>query len=399
MKAACVRSFGGLDVIHYEDIPRPEPAKGEVLVRVRAAGVGPWDAWVREGKSALHQPLPLVLGADLSGIVEAVGEGVVSPLPGDEVFGVTNSMFIGAYAEYAIAQPERLAPKPPGLGPIEAASVPVVAVTAWQMLFDYGGVTAGKRVLIHGAAGNVGAFAVQLARKTGAYVIATAFTGDVEAVRSLGANEVIDIGSAPRFEDHARNIDIVIDTVGNETLSRSFDVLRTGGILVSSVSIPDQDEAERRQVRGVFFLVDVTTDCLNQVSKLLDTGEIQARVGEVLPLSEARLAHAMLAGRPHRPGKIVLIPALSQRYSERAMREITSERPERILTAEARTRWEITELEATARDLVDEGVWVAAFREQRWEIEGTESPIQEPSKLLDAPSARGYTPEHGPGSF
>ncbi len=305
MRAVCVYQFGGLDAIVYEDVPRPAAAEGQVLVRVIAAGVGPWDAWVRAGKSALPQPLPLILGSDLSGVVEDVGPGVSGFHPGDDVFGVTNSRFTGAYADYAVAEDAMITRKPTRLSYVEAASVPVVASTAWQMVFDHGQVDCTKRVLVHGAAGNVGAYAVQLAKRAEAEVIATAFTRDADYVRTLGAVQVLDVQTT-RFEERVKDVDVVVDTIGGETLDRSFEVLKPGGVLVSSVAMPDQDKAARRRVRGVFFLVAVTSEGLTRIADLLDSGDLTTNVGEVLPLAEARLAHEMLAGKPHKRGKIVL---------------------------------------------------------------------------------------------
>jgi NADPH:quinone reductase-like Zn-dependent oxidoreductase len=274
-------------------------------VRVRAAGVGPWDAWVRAGKSAIPQPLPLTLGADLSGIVEELGPGVAGVHPGDEVFGVTNSRFTGAYAEYAVAEASMIARKPARLSHAEAASVPVVASTAWQMVFDYGQVDGTKRVLVHGAAGNVGTFAVQLARKAGARVIGTVLTADVDYAYTLGTDDVIDVQKSP-FEEKAKDVDVVIDTVGGETLDRSFEVLKAAGVLVSSVAEPDQDKAAKHGIRALFFLVAVTSGVLSKIANLFDARQLSTNVGEVLPLAEARLAHEMLAGKPHKRGKIVL---------------------------------------------------------------------------------------------
>jgi NADPH:quinone reductase-like Zn-dependent oxidoreductase len=305
MHAVLVQEFGGLEALVYMQVPRPVAGAGQVLLRVKAAGVGPWDAWVRAGMSALPQPLPLILGADLAGIVEGVGSSVADFKPGDEVFGVTNSQFTGAYAEYALAEARMIALKPSQIGFLEAASIPVVAITAWQMLFDHGQVGNTKKVLIHGAAGNVGVYAVQLAKRTNATVVATAFTKDLEYVRSLGADEVID-ATITRFDDLVKDVDVVIDTVGGETLERSFDVLKPGGILVSSVSMPDKEKAAQHNVRGVFFLVKVTTEGLNTISKLLEQHQLVTDLGEVLPLTNTRLAHEMLAGKPHKRGKIVL---------------------------------------------------------------------------------------------
>jgi NADPH:quinone reductase-like Zn-dependent oxidoreductase len=306
MKAIRVRAFGGVDVLAYEDVEAPVPGHGQVLVRVKAAGVGPWDAWVRSGTSKVQQRLPLTPGSDLAGVVERVGADTPFDA-GDEVYGVTNSDFIGAYAEYAVATATMLARKPASIGFVAAASVPVVASTAWQMVFEHGRVDATKRVLVHGGAGNVGAYAVQMARGVAQEVIATALPDDLDYVRSLGANDVVNVRTTP-FESAVRDLDVVIDTVGGETLARSFAVLKPGGVLVSSVADPDRELAARYQVRPVFFLVNVTSEGLTQLAGMLDAGRLTTCVGEVLPLSQARVAHEMLAGQPHKRGKIVLQP-------------------------------------------------------------------------------------------
>jgi NADPH:quinone reductase-like Zn-dependent oxidoreductase len=305
-KACRIDRFGPPNVITLADIERPTPAAGEVLIRVRAAGVGPWDAWIRAGKSALPQPLPLTLGSDLSGFVTAIGPGVAGLRPGDAVFGVTNPNFTGAQADYAVARAAMIAPKPEGLDDIDAASVPVVAVTAWQALFEEAGLTHGQTVLIHGAAGNVGAYAVQLARWAGLTVCATASARNLDYVHILGAHTIID-HRAGRFEDTVRNADAVIDLVGGETQTRSFAVLKPGGMLVSAVSPLDQSLAARHGVKARFFLVDVTTERLIRIGGMLQRGILRTDVGAVLPLAAARTAHAMLEGtRPHPRGKIVL---------------------------------------------------------------------------------------------
>lgn len=288
-----------------EKVLQPAPGKAQLLVRVKAAGVGPWDAWVRAGKSALPQPLPLILGSDLSGIVEEVGPGVSGFQPGAEVFGVTNSQFTGAYAEYAVADADMIAHKPRRLSFVQVASVPVVATTAWQMVFDYGHVVGGKRVVVHGAAGNVGAYAVQFVKRAGAEVISTTFARDVDYLKAMGTDLVIDV-AATHFENTVKEADVVIDTVVGEMLDRSFEILKPSGVVVSSVGQPDQNKAARYQIRGVFFIVNVTSGGLTRIADLMDCGEVTTEVGEVLPLSEARLAHEMLADKPHKRGKIVL---------------------------------------------------------------------------------------------
>ncbi len=305
MRAVRVHRFGGIEALVYEEMVRPTPKKGQVLVRVKAAGVGPWDAWVRAGKSAIDQPLPLVPGSDLSGVVEEIGADVYGFRPGEEIFGVTNARFTGAYAEYAVAEAGMIAPKPKRLSFVEAASVPVVASTAHQMVFDYGGVDASKRVLVLGGAGNVGRYAVQLAVRTAAEVFAGVRLHDAPYVPALTPDHIVDL-QAPRFEDKVKDVDAVIDTVGGQTLDRSFDVLKPGGIVVSSVAEPDRENAARHDVRGIFFLVAVTSQGLAEIAKLFDSGDLATDVGEVMPLAEARSAHEMLAGKPHKRGKIVL---------------------------------------------------------------------------------------------
>jgi NADPH:quinone reductase-like Zn-dependent oxidoreductase len=303
MKAARIHNFGGPEVIVIEDVPVSLPASGEVLVRVAATGVGPWDALIREGKSKVAPNPPLTLGSDLSGLVEAVGPGVTELKNGDEIYGVTNPQFVGANAEYAIAFANMIARKPRGLTDIEAASVPVVAVTAWQMLFDYAHAEAGQTVTILGAAGNVGGYAVQLAARAGLHVIAVARAKEADYVRSLGAENVLD-SQIGRFEDRLPPFDVLIDTVGGEIRERSLAALKPGGVLVTVVSTDPLPS--RPDVRGVFFYVEVTTERLNAISQWFDSAELRSNVGSVLPLKENRTAHEMLAGAPHKKGKIVL---------------------------------------------------------------------------------------------
>jgi NADPH:quinone reductase-like Zn-dependent oxidoreductase len=250
--------------------------------------------------------LPLTLGADLSGEVDAVGEGVSDWVVGSAVFGVTNARFTGAYAEYAIAEPARLAERPQRLTAVEAAATPVVAVTAWQALFEEARLQRGDRVLIHGASGGVGAFAVQLARRAGLQIAATAPARDLAFVRDLGAETAVD-GYGERFEDLGRGFDAVIDIVGGEVQRRSFGVLKHGGALVSTVSPPDLALAERNGVRAGFFLVDVTTERLKRIADLVTRDALIVDVGAVLPLQSAQEAHDMIEGtRPKPRGKIVL---------------------------------------------------------------------------------------------
>lgn len=305
MKAARVHEFGGIDAIVLDDVAIPIPGNNQLVVEVKAAGVGNWDALARSGK--IPQPLPLTLGAEVSGIVETVGNGAYGFAPGDRVFGLTNQLFTGGYAQRAAVQADSVAAMPHTLSFIEAASVPVVAVTAHKMLFEHGHVKAGQAVLVHGGAGNVGAYLVQLAHRAGARVIATAGKYDIDYVRALGAEKVIDRSES--FEDTVLDIDAVMDTVGSDVQDRSFKVLKPGGVLVSAVSPPDGAKAAEYGVRAEFFIVPITTKDLEQIAAMLDAGELTTQVGIVLPLSEARKAHQMLAGSvPHPRGKIVLRP-------------------------------------------------------------------------------------------
>jgi NADPH:quinone reductase-like Zn-dependent oxidoreductase len=307
MKAVRIHAFGDVDVLHYEDVERPEPGPGEVLVRVEAAGVGPWDAWIRAGRSVLPQPLPLILGSDLAGVVETVGPEVTQFAPGDAVFGVTNGRFIGAYAQFAVATAGMIARRPRQISVLEAASVPVIATTAWQMLVDHAAIEVGQTVLVLGGGGNVGCFAVQMARHLGARVVATARGHQFDDVMALGAELVAD-SVALAVGQIAGPFDIVIDTLGGSALSEAMEAVRPGGVVISAVEQPDQAVAARRGIRAAFILVAVNGKQLLGIAALMIEGRITARVGKIIPLGDARLAHEILAGIPHKPGKILLVP-------------------------------------------------------------------------------------------
>ncbi|HVY91607.1 MAG TPA: NADP-dependent oxidoreductase, partial [Bryobacteraceae bacterium] len=235
-----------------------------------------------EGRSKVSPPPPLTLGSDISGVVEKVGVDAGNFREADAVYGVTNPQFCGAQAEYAVVFAAMVAPKPRRLNDVEAASVPVVAVTAWQMLFDYANARAGQSVMILGAGGNVGSYALQLANRA--------------KLRVIAVNGPQDWTPDP--------VDIVLDMVGGETRERAFGVVKPGGILVSVVA--PGDSPARPDVRSAFFYVDVTTARLETITELLENGELTPQVGTVLPLEQVRTAHEMLAGAPHKRGKIVL---------------------------------------------------------------------------------------------
>jgi NADPH:quinone reductase-like Zn-dependent oxidoreductase len=301
-----VHQFGPPDVMQLELSETPAPGADEVIVKVRAAGVGPWDGWIRAGNSALPQPLPLILGSDISGDVVAVGAGVTRFKVGDDVYGVTNKRFCGGYAQYAVAKASMLDHKPVSIDHVAAASLPVIAVTAWQALFDQAGLEKGQTVLIHGSAGNVGAYAVQFATEAGLRTICTASSDDIDSVVALGGETVIDYTKA-EFDDEIRDVDAVIDLVGGETQTLSFRVLKKGGRLISAVSVPDQMLAVQHQVLAKFFLVCVSTESLAHISSLISRNALKVNVGATLRFEQAKEAHLMLEGQLPRPkGKIVL---------------------------------------------------------------------------------------------
>jgi NADPH:quinone reductase-like Zn-dependent oxidoreductase len=302
LKAVRIHRFGPPEVVVVEDIPKPSPGKGEVLVRVTAAGVAPWDAVIREGKSKVSPQPPLTLGSDLSGFVEAVGPDVSQFAIGDEVYGVTNPQFCGAQAEFAVALAGMIAPKLRRLNHLEAASAPVVTVTAWQMLFEYAQAKSGDTILITGAGGNVGAYAVQMALEAGMRVIAVARSSDQELLRAYGVETILD-SSAVGFEISLPPVDAVLDTVGGDTVQRCSAAVKAGGRLVSVVSA---QLPQRAGMQSVFSYAEVTSERLRTVTDLFVRRKISPRVGSVLPLAEARSAHEMLAGAPHKNGKIVL---------------------------------------------------------------------------------------------
>ncbi len=306
MKAVRIYSYGGLETMIYEDAPRPQLGEGEVLIRVRAAGVNPIDWKIRQGflKEVFPYQMPLILGTDLSGVVEAVGAGVNALQPGQDVYGVADMTLSGSYAEYAVAKVEAIAPKPQSLDYNQAASVPIVAMTAYQALFEIGKLTAGQSVLIHAAAGGVGSFAVQFAKNKGIKAIGTASADNLEFVRDLGAEQVIDY-KATQFENVVDGVDMVLDLIGGDTQERSWDVLKPGGILVSTASPPSKETAAEKGVRAEMMMVQPQVTMLEEIGAMFDRGEVKTFVDRVLPLSEAQQAHE-LSQSGHVRGKLVL---------------------------------------------------------------------------------------------
>ncbi|MFD3596565.1 NADP-dependent oxidoreductase [Nocardia sp. NPDC058640] len=309
MRAIGQDIFGGPEVLRVVEVDKPTPGPSEVLVRVHAAGVNPTDSWHR-GSGGLFGKM-VRLGWDVSGVVEAVGVGVTLFAPGDEVFGMPRLPYAaGTYAEYVTAPARHLAHKPTNLTHIEAGALALVALTAWQALVDTADVQPGQRVLIHAAAGGVGHVAVQIAKARGAYVLATARADNHDFVRELGADEVIDYTTTD-FEDAARDIDVVVDTVGGEYGPRSLRTLRPGGIIVSLASPAEAalvDEAGPLGVRAGFMIVEPDNGGLRAITELVEAGALRPHVETVLPLELVRKAHEISDNQRTR-GKIVLTVA------------------------------------------------------------------------------------------
>jgi NADPH:quinone reductase-like Zn-dependent oxidoreductase len=304
--AVRLAGFGGIEVMDLERVARPQPGEGELRVRVHAAGVNPVDAHIRGGHTAgfIDVELPHVPGFDVSGVVESVGPGIDAFRPGDEVFAMLALTRGGAYAEHAIVLASEAAPKPSRLSHAEAASLPLVSLAAWQALFDTGGLSEGQTVLIHGGSGGVGSVAIQLARARGARVIATASAANLELLRSLGADLVIDYRNE-RFEDAVTNVDLVLDLIGGQTQQRSMQVLRDGGVLVSLVGLEPDSRTPPRGIRAVSILVEPNGAQLQQIASMVEAGTLRAEVSQVLPLARFADAHRQIE-TGHTRGKIVL---------------------------------------------------------------------------------------------
>ena len=304
MKAIVVHEYGGPEVLKYEDVPRPEPKENEALVRVIAAGVNPVDALIRTGKYAkfFGTTLPLIPGYDIAGIVEKTGAKITKLKAGDSIYAYV--LWGGGYAEYAVATEGEATAKPKSLNYIEAAAVPLVALTAWQALIDTAKLSAGQTVLIHGGSGGVGSMAIQIAKARGAKVIATASTSNQELLKQLGADVAIDY-TKTKFEDVAKDVDVVLDSVGKDTLARSYGVVRKGGIIATLVAEPDQAELDKHGIRGAAISVKPNASELAEITKLIEEKKIKPVVSQVLLLTEALKAQEQAATH-HTRGKIVL---------------------------------------------------------------------------------------------
>ncbi len=303
ISAIQVHAYGDADQLKLAQIARPEPQAGEVLVRVHAAGVNPVDWKIRSGamKDFMQQKFPYVPGADLAGVVEEVGPGVTAFQVGQEVFGRSSQ---GSYTQYGIASATSLALKPKSLSFDEAVTIPVGATTAWQGLFDHGNLQAGQRVLVLGGAGGVGLFAVQFARWKGAHVISTASTHNVDFVRSLGAETVVDY-TKTSVTDEVHDVDLVLDTVGGAALNGVWPTLKRGGTLITIAGQPDEAKAKELGIRTGRFSAQVSDELLSKFAQLIEEGHVKTIVGTTFPLSEAAQAQE-LSQSGHGRGRIVL---------------------------------------------------------------------------------------------
>ena len=305
MKAVRAHEYGGPGVLQYEEAPQPQPAADEILVRVVAAGVNPVDAKVRAG--LFKQPgakLPLIPGYDISGVVEKKGAKVTKFEVGNEVYAYLSLGRAGAYAEYAIAKENEAAHMPKTLIHEEAAAVPLAALTAWQALLETAKLRDGQTVLIHGGSGGVGSFAVQIAKARGAKVSATASEANQQFLKELGADVTIDY-RAQKFEEVAKNVDVVLDTVAGETLKRSYGVVKKGGFIVSILDQPEKAELNKRGIRGTAILVRPSGDQLAEIAQLIDAKKVKPIVSQTFPLAGATKAHVAIE-TGHTRGKIVL---------------------------------------------------------------------------------------------
>lgn len=306
MKAIRLHARGGPEQLVYEDAPPPALQPGDALVRVYATGITrtelTWDETYRNADGSPR--IPTIPGHEVSGVIESVPPNIRDLGPGDAVYALTNFPRNGAAAEYVAVRAANLALKPRTLDHVHSAAVTLSGLTAWQALFTHAGLQPGQKVLIHGGAGGVGVFAVQLAKWKGAHVITTSSGANLEFLRGLGADHTFDY-TTTRFEDQLRDIDVVLDAVGGDSVARSWQVLRPGGAMISVAKRIAEDEPAKHGVRGLFFIVEPNRDQLEEMAQMIDHGAMKAFVAQVFPLAQAREAfeQALLG---HTRGKIVL---------------------------------------------------------------------------------------------
>lgn len=306
MKAVRIHAYGGQEVLTLEDAPMPQPGEKDVLVRVVASAINPVDWKIRAGylKDMLPYSFPLILGWDISGVIEAVGSGVTKFKPGDAVYSRPNILRDGGYAEFIAIDENEVALKPKTITHASAASLPLAGITAWDVLVKTAAIKAGDRVLIHAGSGGVGSLAVQLAKAFGAHVVATTSTKNIPLVKSLGADQVIDYRTQ-EFDHVVHGMDIVFDTIGGEVQEKSWASLKEGGILVSVVSPPTAGKAAAHSARGAFVFIQPDAAVLTELAALVDAGKIRPIIAAEFALEDIVKAHALSeSGRAD--GKIVL---------------------------------------------------------------------------------------------
>jgi len=304
MKAIRIHSYGGPEVLKFEDVPRPVPNDDDVLIKVLAAGVNPVDWKIRQGYMEGMFTLPLILGWDVAGVIEEKGKNVTGLEIGDSVYTRPEILRNGAYAEYIAVKGSEVALKPESLDYIKAAAVPLAALTAWQSIFDLAQLQAGQKILIHAAAGGVGHYGVQFARWAGAHVVGTASAHNHDFLKSIGAHETIDYHTTP-FEEVVHDADVVFDTMGGEVWQRSWKVLKKGGILVSTLRGPEAGgmDALNKLCAHVFVQPDAAE--LDEIAALIDNGHVRPEISQVFPFQDANKAH-IASQNGHTRGKLVL---------------------------------------------------------------------------------------------
>ena len=306
MKAVRIHKYGNAGELIFEDAPMPMVGASDLLIKVVATSVNPVDWKIREGhlKEMVSYSMPVILGWDVSGIVESIGKDVTKFKVGDAVFSRPDVRRNGTYAELVAVDEGEVALKPKTISHVESASLPLAGITAWEALFTTAKLSADQRILIHGGSGGVGSLAIQLAKSRGAYVISTTSTKNLALVRSLGADEVIDYKSQ-KFEEIVKDVDVVFDTIGGETQERSWSVLNQDGILVSIVSQPSEEAAAKHEVRSAFIFIEPNAEILTQIAELVDEGKVRPVIGAEFALADIAKAHE-LSESGHSMGKIVL---------------------------------------------------------------------------------------------
>jgi NADPH:quinone reductase-like Zn-dependent oxidoreductase len=306
MKAVVIHEWGGPEVLKYEDAPRPEPKEDEVLIRVKAASVNPVDVAIRKGYFAklVGRELPFVPGMDASGVIEKIGAKIDKFKTGESVCAFFTLGGQGGYAEFVTAKQSEIVRKPSSITFEQGAALPAAGSTAWRALVETANLSGGQTVLIHGGSGGVGHMAIQIAKARGAKVFATASTANQDFLKQMGADVTIDY-TKQKFEEIAKEVDVVLDSVGGETLKRSYGVLKRGGMIVSLLDDVDPSELSSRGIKGKTIRTEPDAQTLEELARLIEANKLRPVVSNVLPLSDAAKAHAQIATR-HTRGKIVL---------------------------------------------------------------------------------------------